>query len=338
MAKRKRLTLSDQAPLTRFPALPREEAAELGAMRPFGVAAAPISRETQDAAAVSALQELADEIDLARSDGRLAQQLPLQEIDEGWLVRDRLTVDADELAALRQSLQAHGQRMAIEVVDHGPGIRPRYGLISGWRRLTALRDLHRDSGEPRFATVLAVLRHPETAGDAYVAMVEENEIRAGLSYYERARIAAKAVEAGVFATPKQALQRLYAQASRARRSKIGSFLTLHEALGEALRFPAAIPERLGLALAMRIGEAPGFAAEVAARLDAEPPSDAAAEQALLSRALRGSGRPAPATIPIKDVLPGLSLQFRSGELRLTGKAVDAALRDRLAAWLRGQAG
>jgi hypothetical protein len=34
--------------------------------------------------------------------------------------------------------------------------------------------------------------------EAYLAMVEENEIRVGLSFYERARIVARAAEAGVF--------------------------------------------------------------------------------------------------------------------------------------------
>ena len=50
-------------------------------------------------------------------------------------------------------------------------------------------------------------------------MVEENEIRVGLSYYERARIVAKAVAQGVFETEKQALQRLFHTASRPKRSK-----------------------------------------------------------------------------------------------------------------------
>ena len=53
-----------------------------------------------------------------------------------------------------------------------------YGLISGWRRLTALQALHAETGEARFATVQALVRRPETAADAYVTMVEENEIRA----------------------------------------------------------------------------------------------------------------------------------------------------------------
>jgi hypothetical protein len=349
MAKRKRLTLPGEMEEGAHPepyaAGPLTRAPETKAMHPFGVAPAPISRETADAAAMAALRELAEEVSNARAEGRLVQALPLDQVDEGWLVRDRVTVDAEALSGLTESLRTHGQRMAIEVVDHGgsggAGAMPRYGLISGWRRLSALRALHVETGEARFATVLAVLRRPETAGDAYVAMVEENEIRAGLSYYERARIAAKAVEAGVFPTPKLALQRLYANASRARRSKIGSFLSLYSALGDVLRFPEAIPERLGLALAMRVEAEPDFAANLTAGLARTVPADATAELAALNLALKpgekGQGNtPADSVKNSHETPDSVTLTFRNGEIRLSGPGVDAGLRDRLEAWLKGQ--
>jgi ParB family chromosome partitioning protein len=72
--------------------------------------------------------------------------------------------------------------------------------------------------------VLAVLRRPDTAAEAYVAMVEENEIRVGLSYYERARVAARAAEAGVFEDASAAIDVLFSTASKAKRSKIRSFV------------------------------------------------------------------------------------------------------------------
>jgi hypothetical protein len=80
-------------------------------------------------------------------------------------------------------------------------------------------------------------------------MVEENEIRAGMSFYERARLAAEAAKLGIYPDPAAAIAALFASASPAKRSKIGSFVRVHEALGDALRYPTAIPERLGLALA-----------------------------------------------------------------------------------------
>lgn len=349
MAKRKRLSLPGEveegalSPLHPEPYAdgPLTRAPETKAMYPFGVAPAPISREAADAAAMAALRELAEEVSNARAEGRFVQALPLDQVDEGWLVRDRVSVDAEALSSLTESLRAHGQRTAIEVVDHGVGAQPRYGLISGWRRLSALRGLHAETGEARFGTVLAVLRRPETAGDAYVAMVEENEIRAGLSYYERARIAAKAVEAGVFPTPKLALQRLYASASRARRSKIGSFLSLYSALGDSLRFPEAIPERLGLALAMRLEAEPEFAAKLAVDLTQAAPMDPVAEMGALNAALRpvtkGQGAQ-PATKNSHQAANSVTLSFRPGQIRLTGPGVDAGLKARLQDWLSGQGG
>ena len=44
-------------------------------------------------------------------------------------------------------------------------------------------------------------------------MVEKNEIRLRLSYFEHARIAAKAVAIGVFESEIRALQNLYASAT-----------------------------------------------------------------------------------------------------------------------------
>ncbi|MFU8836620.1 MAG: ParB/RepB/Spo0J family partition protein, partial [Roseovarius sp.] len=193
--------------------------------------AAPIARVAGEASLTAAFEEVSRELSTARNEGRLVQRLPLERIEATWLMRDRThpgTGNDPDFAALLDSLRRNGQRTPIEVVDLGQG---RFGLISGWRRLTALTRLRDETGEARFDTVLALLRQPASSEEAYVAMVEENEIRLGLSYYERARIAARAVEAGVFPSTRVALQSLFASASRAKRSKIGSFLTLYHALG-----------------------------------------------------------------------------------------------------------
>ena len=329
---RKRLTVP-AAPGGSSPALPEARPAALGP----GLAPAPISRVTGEAAATAALREVAGELAAARTEGRLVLRIDLDRVDEGWLVRDRLGIDDEELDSLMASLSAHGQRTPIEVAETGGG---RYGLISGWRRVTALRRLRDRTGEERFGTVLALLRRPDSAAEAYVAMVEENEIRLGLSYYERARIAARAVEAGVFESEKAALQRLYASASRARRSKIGSFLTIYHALEGVLRFPAALPERLGLALAQAIEAGADLIPRLRADLGAAAPASAEAEQALLASRLAGAGRPPRPARPrpeAAEVRPGLFLRgARRGELVLYGPAVDAGFRERLRDWLAGQ--
>lgn len=312
---RRRLTLAD-AP---------EAGAPLPALPPAAAPRPPIARVAGQAAAEAALAEVAAELAAARAEGRMVLRLPLDAVDEGYLLRDRIAADPDEAAALRASLQAHGQRTPVDVADLGGG---RFGLISGWRRLTALRALLAETGEARFATVTALVRQPGSAAEAYVAMVEENEIRAGLSYWERARIAVRAVEAGVFPDDRAALQRLYAAASRARRSKIGSFAGLVRALDGVLAFPAALAERQGLALAQALAADPGLAARIAARLAADPPADAAAERAALAAVL--APRRAAGAAPAAEIRPGLRLKAAPGRIVLTGPAADAALAARIA--------
>ncbi|MFW8595932.1 ParB/RepB/Spo0J family partition protein [Cribrihabitans neustonicus] len=289
MAKRKRLTPAqtgflaaapDPGPLA--PGVPGSRSAGLGA------GAAPIAQVASEASAQAALEELSSEMERARARGLMIAELPLSAIDESHLVRDRIEQDEGELAALMASLSARGQQTPAEVVPlEEPAGGMTHGLISGWRRLTALRRLYEETGDPRFATLKALVIRPESAQDAYLAMVEENEIRVNLSHYERARIAVRACKEGVFTSRKYALQGLFGNATRARRSKIGSFITVVEALDAVLFFPTAISEKLGLALARLIEADAGFAARARAALQAAPRPDAEAELALLNQLAEG---------------------------------------------------
>jgi ParB-like chromosome segregation protein Spo0J len=346
MAKRRRLTPAQYSGAS-LSAGPRPAAPPR-----TGLAAAPIAQVAGEAAATAALQEVAGELASARAEGRLVLRLALDAVDTGYLLRDRIDTDEEALAHLVESLRAHGQRAPIEVTDLGGG---RYGLISGFRRIAALARLRAETGDDRFGHVLALLRRPGTSGDAYVAMVEENEVRLGLSYYERARIAARATDMGVFETERQALQRLFAGASRSRRSKIGSFLGVYRALDGALRFPAALPERLGLALAQHLEKGPGAAERLAALLADPPAATAAEEQARLAAAIAAradppapaaaarAAPPAPAARPATDpapeeLRPGVFLTQGGGwtkpVLTLSGPGVGPEFRERLIHWLQ----
>jgi hypothetical protein len=277
---------------------------------------APIARVAAEAASAAALEDLAATVAQARAAGRMVLDLPLDAIAPDHLTRDRLPAEDEEMAVLRASIRLHGQRTPIEVTPLS-GALP-YGLISGWRRLEALK---------------ALVRRPETAADAYVTMVEENEIRVGLSHYERARVAARATERGVFASEKAALRALFATASRPKRSRIRAFLEIYHALDGTLRFPAHLPERQGLALVglIRAGGA-GRIAEAVARADPATPE---AERAALERLLRKPAAARPAPEPLR---PGLSLETRLAgrtlTLRLRGSAVTPALADEIRETLR----
>lgn len=334
MAKRKRLTPANPVFLDPAP----ETKSALAPMR-----SAPIADVAREASATAVAEEMARTLSEARSQGRMVVTVPLKQIQLDYLVRDRIAVDDAEMQALKDSLRARGQQTPVELVDLGEG---RYGLISGWRRCAALRDLFEASKDPKFAAVQGLLRQPEDAQEAYLAMVEENEIRVGLSYFERARIVAKSVEAGVFETDRAALQELFMSASRAKRSKIGSFLGVVRTLDGVLRFPEALAERLGLALARGLGDDPDLVGRLRDSLALTKPETAEAELALIEAALQPAEPPAPvppktsppaerATRPQVDVVSGIRLeQGADGALHLAGARVDDALKERLIDWLR----
>lgn len=344
MARRKRLT-PIAAPL------PDDEMADAAPAR----MRAPIAAAAGDAAAGAALAEVAGALETARIEGRLAQPVPLEAVISDHMERDRYAATAgmrpgeagqghgepdEEMAALMESLSTRGQQVPIEVVALGDG---RFGLISGWRRLTALRALHARSGEARFSTVLAVLRRPETAAEAYISMVEENEIRQGLSHYERARIAVQAVARGAFPDVRAALRGLYATASRAKRSKIGTFVSIVTALDDSLRFPTALPERLGLQLSKALEEDATLSVRLASTLAGAPPDTAEAEQTIIRKALAartGEDGPeenaAPVSVRSRACEDGQEVRLiaKPGSLTLTGPGVTREFRAALTAWLK----
>lgn len=194
----------------------------------------------------------------AEKDGRLVTMIPIASIRIADITRDRMEVNADELNELIQSIRESGLRLPIEVF-RSPGEGDGYTLISGYRRLEAFRHLV-DMGSPDgdFTRIPAFIRAPGSEAEVYVAMIEENEIRVGLSQYERGRAAAMAVYDGVFQTLDEAVNVLFRNASKAKRSKIRSFAMIHEELADMLHFATQMNERqcLRLATALRAGLAP----------------------------------------------------------------------------------
>jgi len=312
MAKRKRLSpamLTSDAPIA---------APDVKSARP------PIADIANDAATTNALMELSDTINTARAQGRWIEQIPLDAIKADYLVRDRTVVDADEMEALKASLRGNGQQVAIEVVSLGQNT---YGLISGWRRLTALREMSQEGG---LDTVLAIVRKPHDAAASYLAMVEENEIRSGLSFYERGRIVTKAVDEGAYESDKVALAALFHAVPRAKRSKIGSFVRIVRALDDALKFPTALSERSGLALAQALTDDVGLTSRLQKKLDQTPAPSAATELAWIAAMIKGpvqaKERPAAVSLP-----SGLQYSVKAGgKITLSGSALlDDAFVDRL---------
>lgn len=261
------------------------------------------------------LRRAAERLSEVEAAGLVIRDVPLDAIDVDYLARDRLPrLEEDDAGrALRQSIELHGQRMPLELAELGAGAERPFGLVSGYRRYAVLSRLARETGESRWRTARAVVRTPRTLGAAFVAMVEENEIRESLSYFERGQVCLRAAEQGAFATVDAALDALFQSASPAKRSKIRSFVLIAETLGDMLRRPETLGERLGLRIARAIRAGHGGALR---RILAEPPSrprDADDEQATLVAflaALRSRRDPPPAERRTLDDGATLSLRRR----------------------------
>lgn len=347
MAKRKTLVAPSSDDLSR---LEDEFRRETLGRSPL---AAPIAHVAADAAAqldprpvIDRAAEARDRADAQRlrraeAAGLVIREVPLGEINADALVRDRMALDSDELMELQTSIAAHGLRLPIEIFDLAkPGTDGQsFGLLSGYRRLRAVQNLHKLTGQEKYATVKAVVRDPATLGGPFAAMVEENEIRSSLSHFERGRIAVIAAQQGVFPNVEAAVDALFAQASKAKRSKIRSFALIFEDLGDMLMFPHALREKEGLRLATALRD--GNQARIREGLADVAPETAGEEldriEAVLATLEPTVPRPdrggRPATRPTRgksvDLPTGVRLvSGHDGEawyIRLEGKRVDARL-------------
>ena len=217
--------------------------------------------------------------------GLLIFEIPVDAIEPLSMQRDRTVLDQEAMAELEHSINANGLRMPIEVYTlKGSASGRQYGLLSGYRRLIAQQNLYARSGDARFKVIKAVLRDPDQMGGAFVAMVEENEIRQDLSHYERGRIAAIAAQQGAFSSTEDAVSQMFAAASKAKRSKIKSFAMIFEELGDMLEFPETMREKDGLRLAagLRAGAEPRLRDVLGAGQGGDPKSEWALIEKVLS--------------------------------------------------------
>lgn len=113
------------------------------------------------------------------------REIPVEAIEVDG-PRDRLTFTDTDVAALAQSIKAHGQQVPIMVrpVPERPG---QYRIVYGRRRLLALRSL----GLPAKALVRSL-----SDEEAILAQGQENAQRLDPSFIEKALFAAELVSAG----------------------------------------------------------------------------------------------------------------------------------------------
>jgi ParB family chromosome partitioning protein len=180
------------------------------------------------------------------------RRIPLDAIDPAALARDRAGLEPEALGELTRSILASGLRMPIEVfalaVPEGP---VEWGLISGFRRLAAVRTLRDDWGVPGHDAIDAFVRAPADLPAAMAAMVEENAVRAEVSPWEQALVAVAARDRGVFPTVEAAVDGLYPALGVDKRRRLRAVAHLAEELDGSL----AAPETLSLRQLLRLAAA-----------------------------------------------------------------------------------
>ena len=236
--------------------------------------------------------------------------IPLAEIDESSLSRDRTRLDDSALLELTQSIARHGLRMPIEVYElDAPEPAHRYGLISGFRRLAAVRSLAETfHDKTRFAAIPAFLRTPASDDDVYVQMVEENAIRADISPWERALVAVRAARAEAFPGIDAAVEALYSTLGSQKRSRVRAIAHLAAELDGYLVFPEWLSERHLLRLAPLIPRGYGDLLRTVLR-ETDPAGPDDEWSALLPIVLEAE-RPEPTASPSRPGRPRRVLDLR----------------------------
>jgi ParB family chromosome partitioning protein len=175
--------------------------------------------------------------------------IPLAAIQMDALPRDRSTLAPNALAELQSSIAAEGLRQPIEVWRLStPSDGYDYGLISGFCRLTATKNLAalRPGAYP---TIPAFLRTPTDITAALSAMITENEVRSPISPWDKGRILVETVREGHFPTLDAAVTALHPSATRQKRARLRACASVVEELDGLLTTPERLTENRLLRLA-----------------------------------------------------------------------------------------
>ncbi|WP_147114430.1 ParB N-terminal domain-containing protein [Tateyamaria sp. syn59] len=356
MAKRRRLEAPTAAEMNQIEEeFRRETSPPPRAAAPIAQVAAETAGELSFGDPATRAEQARDKADATRlrdaeEQGLILLDVPLDQVKPDAMIRDRSMLEQDELTELQLSIAANGVRLPIEIfaLEEQADGAPAYGLLSGYRRYMAVQNLRALHGSGPYDSIRAILRQPKADADRFAAMVEENEVRASLSHYERGRIAVIAAQQGAFENTEGAVNAMFPVASKAKRSKIRSFALIFEELGDLLVFPERIKEKEGLRLsaALRAGGEDRLREVLATGQGTDPESEWALLEAVLPEFENGpkvtarGGRP-----KLKVPKPGWhgndTLQLSNGitlrkesdssgyVIRIAGSAVDAELMDSL---------
>ena len=267
---------------------------------------------------------LAHEFVKAQGQGLVMRRIPLDAVRCTKLTRDRSDVDAGDLQELCDSIAAIGLSNPIRVEQSENG----FELVQGLRRLSAFRRLNAQNPAGGYDAIPAVVMEAgETLDMLYRRMVDENLIRADVSFAEMARLAeAYAADPETSAPdPDAAVDLLFGSVGKQKRSYIRGFVRLLSMAGPVLKFPQALPRALGLALRKELEADPAGVQKLRAHLATRPDRSSEDEMQLLRAFCHfdappvfpaGNDRPPPARTP-RPARTTFQIEARSGTIKCT---------------------
>ncbi|MCB4457979.1 ParB/RepB/Spo0J family partition protein [Leisingera sp. McT4-56] len=225
--------------------------------------------------------------------GLMVDRIPIGRIGATKLIRDRREGRDPDLDELKASIKSIGLSNPIRVEENEDG---SYELIQGYRRLRAYLELLRETEDEAYEHIPAgLVAKGDTLQSLYRRMVDENLVRRDISFAEMAQLALRyAEDEGTRAkTLEDAVNDLYASAGRQKKIYIRHFAQVLKAVGDALKYPEAIPRALGLELKKRL-EADAMNAQVLRdALARVQPSTEEAELEVLRSFVEGKRKNAP---------------------------------------------
>ncbi len=237
---------------------------------------------------------LAHELVRLKKQGLIVDRIALDDVLADKLRRDRKPGPDPELEELKESIRDIGLSNPIRVEPREDG---RYELVQGMRRLTAYRELLRDTGDESYATIPAgIIAAGDPVESSYRRMIDENMVRKDISFAEMGDLTRAYVDdpTNDCTDIDKAVAVLFKSASYSKRSYIRAFARLMMWLDKALEHPAEIPRNVGVELKRRMDNDPALAGRIRSALLAQPGRDAAEELAILRGFLEGGSTPIPA--------------------------------------------
>lgn len=278
------------------------------------------ARQQAEAAIRAENDALAHEHVRLKKAGLITDLVPLDRIRTDKLTRDRSAGRDPEIDDLKRSIAEIGLSNPIMVEPVGDG----FELIQGFRRFTAYLELHAETKDETFARIPAGINAKgEDILRLYRRMVDENMVRRGVSFGEMAQLAMNyRTQDPELQSYDEAVELLYASASRQKRSYIKHFVRLLAEADGALRHIDAIPRALGLSVVRKLEEIPQSKQLLREVLATDQERSAQEEQAALKQYLDGAGslrRRGPAVSPAvaRKAKTTFSLSRPEGEAKCT---------------------